>query len=194
MAVICTTTRGTDTGLCEPLWSIPLNCLLMMKFEMMHILQAQVCDCISVYSGLPHQKMKQETSDASKSQLNQAGWNGKVFKFGSEIHLSAHNYLLIRLGDSPLLARSRKSHITVSLMGFAPVLRIRSRKDWEGFGWSRSRIPNNTRSRSRCQSRIFCPTPTPEIQLDHYYITFLSWEFLLKWHNFLWNFCCNSYL
>ena len=29
---------------------------------------------------------------------------------------------------------------------------------------SRSRIPNTT----RCQSRIFCPTPTPEIQLDRF--------------------------
>ena len=24
-----------------------------------------------------------------------------------------------------------------------------------------------------------------------FYITFLSWEFLLKWHNFLWTFCWN---
>jgi len=28
----------------------------------------------------------------------------------------------------------------------------------EVFGWSRSRIP----------SRIFCPTPTPDVQLDHF--------------------------
>jgi len=35
---------GTDVGLCEPLWSIRLNCQLMTKLEieMMHILQAQV--------------------------------------------------------------------------------------------------------------------------------------------------------
>jgi len=32
----------------------------------------------------------------------------------------------------------------------------------EFFGWIR--IPSNTRSRSR----IFCPTPTPEVQLDHF--------------------------
>jgi len=32
-----------DTGLCEPLWSIRLNCQLMTKLEMKHILQAQVC-------------------------------------------------------------------------------------------------------------------------------------------------------
>jgi len=36
---------------------------------------------------------------------------------------------------------------------------LRSREESEVFGWSR--IPNNTRSRSR----IFCPTP--EVQLDH---------------------------
>jgi len=32
----------------------------------------------------------------------------------------------------------------------------------EVFGWSR--IPNNTGS----GSRIFCPTPTPDVQLDHF--------------------------
>jgi len=36
-------------------------------------------------------------------------------------------------------------------------LRGRRRKESKVFGWSRSRIPNNTRS------RIFCPTPTPEV-------------------------------
>jgi len=44
----------------------------MTKLEMMRILQAQVRDCISAHPGLPHQKKKRETSDASKSQLNQA--------------------------------------------------------------------------------------------------------------------------
>ena len=38
---------------------------------------------------------------------------------------------------------------------------LRSRKESEIFGWSR--ILNNTGSRSR----IFCPTPTPEVELDH---------------------------
>jgi len=28
-------------------------------------------------------------------------------------------------------------------------------------------------------------TPTQEVQLDHYYITLLSWEFLLNRYNFL---------
>jgi len=35
------------------------------KLEMMHILQAQVCVCISAHPGLPHQKTKRETRDAS---------------------------------------------------------------------------------------------------------------------------------
>jgi len=39
-----------------------------------------------------------------------------------------------------------------------------SRKESEIFGWCRSRIPNNTGS----WSRIFCPTPTPDVQLDHF--------------------------
>ena len=29
---------------------------------------------------------------------------------------------------------------------------------------------------------FFCPTP--DVQLDNFYITFLNWEFLLKWCNF----------
>jgi len=37
---------------------------------MMHVLQAQVCGCSSARPG--YQKTKQETSDTSKSQLNQA--------------------------------------------------------------------------------------------------------------------------
>ena len=35
----------------------------------------------------------------------------------------------------------------------------------EVFGWSRSRIPNETGSRSR----IFCPTPTQDVQFDHFF-------------------------
>jgi len=35
---------------------------------------------------------------------------------------------------------------------------------------------------------FFCPTPTPKVQWDHFYITLLSWEFLLKWYNFFKNF------
>jgi len=39
-----------------------------------------------------------------------------------------------------------------------------SEPESEVFWWCWSQIPNNTRSRSR----IFCPTPTPDIQLDHF--------------------------
>ena len=46
--------------------------------------------------------------------------------------------------------------------------RSRSCKVSEVFGWCRSRIPDNSRSSSLCRSRIFCPTPTPEVQLDHF--------------------------
>jgi len=49
--------------------------------------------CISAYPGLPHQNMKRETSDSSKSQVNQLSWNRTVLKFGSENQLKVHNYL-----------------------------------------------------------------------------------------------------
>jgi len=42
------------------LWSNRLNCQLMTMLEMMHILQAQVCGCISAHIRLPHQKIKWE--------------------------------------------------------------------------------------------------------------------------------------
>jgi len=64
---------------------------------MMHILQAQVCDCINADPGLPYQNMKRETNDASKSQLNQASWNTTVLKFSSENHKNVHDYLSIFL-------------------------------------------------------------------------------------------------
>jgi len=64
-------------------------------------------------------------------------------------------------------------------------IQLRSGKQSEAFWWSR--IPNDTRG----WSRIFCPTPTPEAQRDHFYITLLSWEFQLNRYNFLWNFCWN---
>jgi len=73
----------------------------MTKLEMMHILQAQVCGYISAHPGLLHQKTKRETSDASKSQLNQASSNKTVLKFGSENQLNVHNYLSILLYDFP---------------------------------------------------------------------------------------------
>jgi len=71
-------------------------------------------------------------------------------------------------------------------------LRSRSlgRTESEIFGWSRSRTPNNTRS--RCRSWIFCPTP--EVQSDHFLHHTLSWEFVLKWYNFFWNLCWKRFL
>jgi len=75
----------------------------------MHILQAQMCGCISAPSGLPHQRTKRVTSDALKGQLNKARWNRQVFKFGSGNQLNAHNYYLsIRFVDFYLIARSGK--------------------------------------------------------------------------------------
>jgi len=41
---------------------------------------------------------------------------------------------------------------------------LRSRKESEVFRWSRSGIPSNTGS----PSRIFCATPTPDVQFDHF--------------------------
>ena len=61
---------------------------------------------------------------------------------------------------------------------------LRSGVESEAVRWSR--IPYDTRGRGR----IFCPT----VQLDHFYITLLSWEFLLNRYNFLWNFCWNIIL
>jgi len=37
-----------------------------------YISSTQVCGCFSAHPPLPHQKAKRETSDALKSQLNQA--------------------------------------------------------------------------------------------------------------------------
>ena len=57
----------------------------------------------------------------------------------------------------------------------------------EVFGWSRS--PKNTGNRSR----IFFV----RVRMSNciiFYITLLNWEFLLKWHDFFWNFCWNIFL
>jgi len=45
---------------------------------------------------------------ASKSQLNQAGWNRTVSKFASENQINVHNYLSILFCDFPFIARSGK--------------------------------------------------------------------------------------
>ena len=90
------------------------------KLEMKHILQAQVCDCISAQPGLPHQKTKREISEASKSQPNQGSWNRTAVKCDSENQLNVHDYLSILFCDFPLIARSEKRHNTISLIGCAP--------------------------------------------------------------------------
>jgi len=55
--------------------------------------------------------------------------------------------------------------------------------EFKVLGWSW--IPDNH------WSWIFCPTPTPVVQLDHVSIILLNWEFLLKQDKLFWNFCCN---
>ena len=76
------------------------------------------------------------------------------------------------------------------LISFAQVIKFLQHIKLKGEGWTRvaesevfgwSRITNNTGRRSR----IFCPTPY--VHLDHFYITLLNLEFLLKWYNFFWN-------
>jgi len=66
--------RNRTAGLCEPLWSVRLNCQLMT----MHILQAQVCGCDSAHPRLPHLERRREASDASKSQLNCKIWHKSI--------------------------------------------------------------------------------------------------------------------
>jgi len=91
----------------------------MTNLEMMYISQTQVSSCIRAHPGLPHQKTKWETSNASKRQFNQASCNGTVLKFGSENQLNVLNYLSIPTCDFLLIARSGKSHVTITLIGCA---------------------------------------------------------------------------
>ena len=121
-----------------PMWRrdwIRLDCQLVTRLEMMHILQAQVWSCISAHPGLPHQKTKRETNDASKSQLHQASWNRTILKFGSENQLNGRNYFAILFWDFPLIAWSGQSHVTISLIGRAP--HTKSISVWEDIvlGW-----------------------------------------------------------
>jgi len=84
-----------DAGLCEPLWSILLNCQLMMNREMMHILQAQVCGCTAfTYQGCHLNKRNRKLVIHQKvSDIKQVEINRRVMKFGRENQLNAHNYL-----------------------------------------------------------------------------------------------------
>jgi len=54
--------------------------------------------------------------------------------------------------------------------------RCQSRKESDIFGWIRSRIPKNTRS--RCRSRIFYLTP--EVQLNHFFHRTLKFGILAR--------------
>jgi len=62
---------------------------------------------------------------------------------------------------------------------------LRSGKESEAFWWSR--IPNDTRGRVGYSVRLRLRKSNWII----FYITLLSWDFLLKWCNFLWNFYWN---
>ena len=53
---------------------------------------------------------------------------------------------------------------------------------------SRIRIPNNTRS---CDWDLLLRLPLRKTNCIIFYITLLSWEVLLKWCTFFWNFCWN---
>ena len=46
---------------------------------------------------------------------SQASWNRTVLKFGSKNQLNVHNNLSILFCDFPLIARSGKCHVTISL-------------------------------------------------------------------------------
>jgi len=77
VAVICTTTGGTELtrAYLSRYDQSAFNCAKDEARNYVHVLHAQVCCCISAHPGLPYQKKKRETIDASKSQLNLASWN-----------------------------------------------------------------------------------------------------------------------
>ena len=58
---------------------------------------------------------------APKSRLNQTTWKRTVLKFGLENQFNAYNYLSILFAILPLIARSGKSHVTISSIGCAPL-------------------------------------------------------------------------
>jgi len=90
---------------------ILLNCQLVTKLEVMHILQAQVWSCISAHPGLPHQKTKRETNDAWKNSAKP----GKLKYDCFEIWLrkkNDRNYYSVLFCDFPLITWSGQSHVT----------------------------------------------------------------------------------
>jgi len=71
-------------------WPVMINppqlLIILTILEMMHMLQAQTCGCISAHLVLPHQKTKREPSDAAKNQLNQPIWNRTVWNLAQKIN------------------------------------------------------------------------------------------------------------
>jgi len=94
------------------------------KLEMMHILQAQVCGCISAYLRLPHQKMKRETSDTSKSQLNQPSCKGQFWNLAQKIMKSSIMIFQSFCYYFPLIARSEKVTSLSVWLGVSRTLRV----------------------------------------------------------------------
>ena len=97
LAVICTTSLGTEQiRAC-------VSCFDQSAWTANWWRSSKWCTyckhrCAAV---LAHHKMKRETSDASKRQLNQASWNRIVLKYGSGNQLSIHNYFSILLWFFP---------------------------------------------------------------------------------------------
>ena len=90
----------THTGLCEPLWSICLNCQLMLKLEMTQIFQARVCGCINILTHIHGCLIKKRNGKLvvhacikKSAKSSKFKYSRTYLKFGSENQLNAHNYL-----------------------------------------------------------------------------------------------------
>jgi len=68
------------------LWSIRLNCQLMTKLETKHILQAQVCDCVSTKNETGNQWCIIKSAKSSTLKLDS-------FEIWLRNQLTVHNYL-----------------------------------------------------------------------------------------------------
>jgi len=62
--------KRTANDFCEPLWSICLNCQLMTKLETKHIVQAQVCDCVSTKNETENQWCITKSAQSSTLKLD----------------------------------------------------------------------------------------------------------------------------
>jgi len=114
VAVICTTSLGTEQiRACVSFYDqppeLPIRSLKWCTYC------KHRCAAVLAHTQDCHiQKLKRETSDASKSQLNQASWNRIIVKFGSQkasIIIFQSSFC-----DFPLIARSAKvTSLSVSL-------------------------------------------------------------------------------